>query len=60
MQRIRKDSETSTSAYSALGRGRRESDRFRGELIAAENMNTFTHRNSINAPVPREVMTLDR
>ncbi|CAF2350956.1 unnamed protein product [Rotaria sp. Silwood2] len=31
MQRIRKNSETSNSAYSAIGRERRESDRFRNE-----------------------------
>ncbi|CAF3474902.1 unnamed protein product [Rotaria socialis] len=54
MQRIRKDSETSNSVYSAVGRGRRENERFRYELLASDNPNTVAHRNVANQPAIRE------
>ncbi|CAF2986136.1 unnamed protein product [Rotaria sp. Silwood2] len=53
MQRIRKDSETSTSVYSAAGRARRESDRLRTELVS-DNANVMAHRNVTNPIVIRE------
>ncbi|CAF4275565.1 unnamed protein product, partial [Rotaria magnacalcarata] len=56
MQRIRKDSETSNSVYSAVCRGRRESERFRNELLASDNPNTVAHRNVPNQPAIREVI----
>ncbi|CAF1062649.1 unnamed protein product [Rotaria sordida] len=54
MQRIRKDSETSTSGFSAVGRVRREGDRLRNELLASDNANVIVHRNSINPTIIRE------
>ena len=59
MQRIRKDSETlSNSGYSTISRQRRESDRLRGEILAAENANMMTHRSVPNPSIIREVIKL--
>lgn len=56
MQRIRKDSETSNSGFSAIGRARRESERLRNESLQSDNANIMAHRNVVN-PVPiREVI----
>ena len=56
MQRIRKDSETlSNSGYSAVSRGRRESERYRGESLSSDNPNVIGHRNTPVTPANREV-----
>ncbi|CAF3410064.1 unnamed protein product [Rotaria sp. Silwood1] len=54
MQRIRKDSETSNSGFSAIARARRENERLRSEILPSDNANIMAHRNVTNPTVIRE------
>ena len=56
MPRIRKDSETlSNCGYSTISRTRRESDRLRNDLYAADNPNATVPRNISTSTMIREV-----
>lgn len=56
MPRIRKDSETlSNCGYSTISRTRRESDRLRNDLYAADNPNATVPRNISSSTMIREV-----
>jgi hypothetical protein len=57
MQRIRKDSETlSNSGHSTISRIRRESDRFRNDVLTSDSASVIGHRNVPVQPVIREVI----